>query len=471
MEQPASTTIMTKSADLDTYAALQQQVTRQSINRFLRKGMGGPLVFLGSVGAGVLLVLLNSPPLALGWTGAVSALGVAMLLFDLRDRKVWALALESVMAKWFLTHAIPDLTLGAEVQTGTETFAQIALQIAEIEKRHGADPYLRRVLGQSYGLLALQYQQAIKAATLEAGENPELRQEEAAQAYFLTREALVQLETVSTVLRALQRARPSHDLAERATELARETEETLRRMQAGPALPGPDRSGPDPDAPSPTPVPLPSPQPGISDLAAQRRADRYSPLELRQLREALQDRLTRLNSSEGLRALNGLVREYGQLRAMLASTPDASSLTIAQTRPLAEEAYRQGLSVLGDALLLIQDTSGPDLEQQERETAALEGEIAALQGDARQPGRLAELQGQLAAKQKGLEPVRRRRLRLEQRLDRCRRYQESLDQAREGLEGLKDDSAESRVSAVTEPLHRVIDQAKEVQEELKREGW
>ena len=51
-----------------SYIALQQQVTRQSISHFLWKGLGWPLVCVWLVGAGALMFLLNSPPLALVWT-------------------------------------------------------------------------------------------------------------------------------------------------------------------------------------------------------------------------------------------------------------------------------------------------------------------------------------------------------------------------------------------------------------------
>jgi len=461
-----------------TYSTLQRDVTKQLYRHFLFHGLGGPLVFLWSVGTGLFLFLLNLPEYALVWTGAVSVLTLGMVIFHLGDQKVRALALQSVVAKWFLTHAIPDLSLGREVQTGIETFTQIALQIAEMEKRHGRDHYLRRVLTQSFGLLALQHQQAGKVAALEAGENPELHQEEADQAYSLAHETLAQLETVDTVLQALQHTRPPHEVAAGITELAREAEETLRRMQARAANPSHREAPPSPSTagipPGPGTPPLSPPRPPvrpISDLVAQHRADRYSPPELKGLREALQLRLARLNSADGLKALLGLVREYGQLMAMLAHHPDASSLTVAQTTALAEEAYRRALNVLGTALDLIPATDEPQQERLERDIAELEAKIATAHGDNQQAERLPQLQDRLASNQKQLETDRRQRLRLEQLLNQCHHIEVSLDQTRNELALLKADSAESRVSGVTQPLSRVIDQAKEVQEELKQSGW
>jgi hypothetical protein len=472
MEQPASTTVVLGEQRL-TYAALQQQVTRQSISRFLWKGMGGPLVFLGVVGAAVCLVVLSSTLLAMSWIAGVSVLGLVMVAFELGDQKVRAQALESVVARWFLAHAIPDLSLGKDLQTGTETFAQIALQIAEIEKRHGADPYLRWVLDRSRGLLMLQYQQGSKAVALEAESNPELHQDEALHAYSLAHEALVQLEMVAKVLRVLQDARPSHEVATAVTELAREAEETLRRMQSRAAGLVEDWSVPGLDTPAPaaTPVPSPSPRPAIRDPALQRLADRYSPPELRELRTTLQDRLTRLGSADGLNALQGLVREYAQLRSMLAHRDDAGSLTLAHVPALAEEAYRQGLSVLGDALELIRATGGPQRQQLEQETAKLSEEIAALQGDDQRAARLKQLQARLASNQELLELIRRQRLRVEELLNQCRHCEISLDRTRIEMAGLRADSAESRVGEVTQTLRWTIDQAKEVQEELKQSGW
>jgi chromosome segregation ATPase len=156
---------------------------------------------------------------------------------------------------------------------------------------------------------------------------------------------------------------------------------------------------------------------------------------------------------------------------MLARRHSAGSLILSQAPALSEEAYRQGLSDLGDALELIEDTGEPQRQQLEREITELEAQLAAAQGNPLEAGMVDALQDQLASKKDGLERFRRRRLRLEQRLNRCRRYAESLDQTREGLQGLKDDSAESMVSAVTQPLRRVMEQAREVQEELNQSAW
>ncbi len=56
----------------------------------------------------------------------------------------------------------------------------------------------------------------------------------------------------------------------------------------------------------------------------------------------------------GFKSLMELEYEYRQLKNMLSSRNDTEPLSLAYVRPLAEEAYQQGLSVLQDGLSLMQ---------------------------------------------------------------------------------------------------------------------
>ena len=64
----------------------------------LLNGLGGPLVFLWSLGTGLFLLVLNLPEYALVWTGATIALGFGMMHFYLGDSKIRQLLLGSTIA-------------------------------------------------------------------------------------------------------------------------------------------------------------------------------------------------------------------------------------------------------------------------------------------------------------------------------------------------------------------------------------
>jgi hypothetical protein len=209
----------------------------------------------------------------------------------------------------------------------------------------------------------------------------------------------------------------------------------------------------------------------VNDVVAQRLADRYSSQELKQLREALSIGFSRAKSADGFKALRGLVYVYAQLRSMLARRKETDLLTVAHIPPLAEDAYRQGLSVLEDALELMQAVSGPERERLEAETAELAREIETLREDETQAERVILMQEKLTSHQVRLNMIKQQRLRVDELLHQCGRCEASLDRTRLELAGLKADSAELSVSEVTQTLRRTINQAKEIQEELKKSGW
>ncbi len=150
---------------------------------------------------------------------------------------------------------------------------------------------------------------------------------------------------------------------------------------------------------------------------------------------------------------------------------ETDSLSVAQIPPLAEETYRQGLGVLNDALGVLQSIHSSDRGRLKAELAELEGEIGGLREDNGQEARVKMKEKTLASHRERLEMVNQQQSHLEELLHQCGRCEASLHRTRIQLAELKVESFEVSISAVTQTLRRTINQAKEVQAEMKRLGF
>ena len=130
----------------------------------------------------------------------------------------------------------------------------------------------------------------------------------------------------------------------------------------------------------------------LMELLDRERA-RLEQVEVGQLREALQSGFSRVGDTDGLEALTELDAEYDQLQLALSRQIDGDLLSMSQVPGLAREAYRQGLSVLSDALDLTKVASKPGRERLEREVERLEKDIEGARGDDMQEERLRDQGG------------------------------------------------------------------------------
>ena len=194
-------------------------------------------------------------------------------------------------------------------------------------------------------------------------------------------------------------------------------------------------------------------------------------VELRDLRESLRTSFTNINAEEGLDTLNQVGDRYDRLQPVLEAKRATDPIAMAQIPALAEETYRQGLRALEDALRLMTAIHSPNNERMESEVAELEKELEDLRSDASQAARVRMREETIASHRELLELVSQQQLRVDQLLHQTEGCAASLDRTRIEIAALKADSAESRVSAVTDALRRTINQAKEVQEELRRLGY
>lgn len=193
--------------------------------------------------------------------------------------------------------------------------------------------------------------------------------------------------------------------------------------------------------------------------------------ELQQLRDTLQTGFSNTNSEPELKALTNLVYEYEQLQLVLNRQDETGSMSVAHIPGLAEETYRQGLNVLANELQLSRTIHTSNKGRLEEEIVEIEKEIESMRADQKQAGRIKIREETVVSHRQRLEMINQQQYRVDELLYQCDRCEASLSRTRIELAGLQAGSSESSVNAVTETLQRTIDQAREVQEELRRLGF
>ena len=441
-----------------------QAQKRQLLRYFLLQGHGGPLLLLWSIGTSLFLFMFGLPIYALAWTGVVVMLGFWIMRTYRGNPKVWEQLLHSFIAERFPWRALSDRSLQVTVQKSANVFIEVALKVYGLGRAGNERAELNRVLAAASGLLSLQYELAQKAEDMVRGltlvvpvsqvgtdliteaspvphEAVYAVQKEADQAGALAGDIGQQLETL--MLRVFQ-VEKLPNTARGAAELAREIETTLVQAHGK----------------------VNSLHQGTPPLA-----DSHTPPELRPLLDSLQYGFSRNQSTQGLKALQQLSYEYTGLQLVLESQKETDTLSVAHIPPLAEETYRQGLGVLNNALGLLQSVHSSDRGRLEAEVAELEGEIEALRGDYSQEARVRMKEETLASHRERLDMVNQQHSHVEELLHQCGRCEASLSRTRIQLAELKAESSEVSISAVTETLRKTINQAMEVQEEMKRLGY
>ena len=177
------------------------------------------------------------------------------------------------------------------------------------------------------------------------------------------------------------------------------------------------------------------------------------------------------SSEAGLGALRQLEHEYRQLAPLMQRRRATDPLSVAQLPALAEETYRQGLSVLEDALELARTVNSADVDKLEGQAAQLELETRSLSENGEQDTRLKLRREALATHRELLEMIVRQTVRLEELLHQSQRCQTSLQRTRIELATLRADRSAANVDSVTDSLRKTISQARGVQDEMKRLGY
>lgn len=193
--------------------------------------------------------------------------------------------------------------------------------------------------------------------------------------------------------------------------------------------------------------------------------------EIKQMRETLQSGFSGIESEAGLKALTNLHYEYKQLQLVLNLHNKTTSLLASHLPGLAEETFREGLNVLANGLQLLRAIRPSNNGRLEEEIVEIEKEIETLRKDEAQECRVKLREEKVASHRERLEMINQQQYQADELLFQCNRCEASLSRTRIDLASLQAGSSETSVSAVTQSLQRTIDQAKEVQEELKRLGF
>ncbi len=174
----------------------------------------------------------------------------------------------------------------------------------------------------------------------------------------------------------------------------------------------------------------------------------------------------------GFKNLMELEHEYRQLRDMLKHRKETDPLSLSYLRPLAEETYSQGLSVLQDGLALLQAIRSPGRQQLEEQVRDLESQIAQLRNESTETVNptIRFKEEAIASAHERLEMLQRQHLRIAELLHQSSQCVTALNRTRIELAGLKVEGARTSVEALTDSLISVTNEAKAVQEEMKSLG-
>lgn len=202
-----------------------------------------------------------------------------------------------------------------------------------------------------------------------------------------------------------------------------------------------------------------------------RRADRYTSFEVQQTREGLEAGFSQIHSSDGLSALQKLVYEYAQLQPLLDRKRAADSISLVFITASLGETYRLGLGLLADVLELMRAVQPAESRRLEAEVLELETKIEAARADQSQGERVKLMEAAMRSHVERLDIMQKQRLRIEELLHLSGRCEASLHRARMELAALNAADSAMSVNDATESLRRTVEQAKEIQEELKKLGF
>jgi len=202
------------------------------------------------------------------------------------------------------------------------------------------------------------------------------------------------------------------------------------------------------------------------------RKVREEAAERLRLRQRLLEGLDRLRSdeaSEGAQALRGLALEFESIKALVERWTDRPPGILESLLPsLAEDAYRNGVSALSDALELFEETEGPAHERIVNQLAEIDERLgrntyvdirARHRDEQRRDSNLRLLARHNESRQRGCDLVFE--------AERCTA---ALTEARIELASAHAGDTEVDVDAVVRSLEQTIQRVREVQDELRRLG-
>lgn len=192
--------------------------------------------------------------------------------------------------------------------------------------------------------------------------------------------------------------------------------------------------------------------------------------ELEQKRARLIEGFTQFRLAEGHYVLRDLDYEFQELQMLIARHKQTDLLTLSYLPALVDETFHQGLNVLDDALELARATSSDHDKRLEAEIKELESKIREIKNKGEE-GRIKLLQEKIKSNCQRLEMISRERLSLDGLLQQARKCEAALHDTRVQVASLKAETGTVSMNAVLETLQKTIDQARAVQEEMRKLGY
>jgi hypothetical protein len=190
--------------------------------------------------------------------------------------------------------------------------------------------------------------------------------------------------------------------------------------------------------------------------------------EVKKLCQSLHFRFFNIGTTEGLKILNELVTEYELVQTALRRGYDTDPLFVAHIPILAREAFQRGLSILSDAIELIEAAGSMSKESLKKKVSELQNEIEASKKDKNQVEWLKIKEDRLAFYKQRFTILDQAQLRVEQLLFQAERCENSLHRTRAEVAAIRAGGSETNVDSAIQALEATIYQVKEVQEELRR---
>jgi hypothetical protein len=197
---------------------------------------------------------------------------------------------------------------------------------------------------------------------------------------------------------------------------------------------------------------------------------RLEQAELTQWRQDIQAGFFSVGSSTGLKTLTELNSSYEQLEPALCHGRSTDPLSVSLIPALAGETYRRGLSVLSEALELMNVIQTPGKENLEGEIAQMEMDFETSTVDETRTEQLLVREDTLALRRERLDRLNKLQLYVDRLLYQAQRCEASLHGTRIEIAAVRAGSSKTGVDMVVETLQRTIHQVKEVQDELERMG-
>jgi hypothetical protein len=205
----------------------------------------------------------------------------------------------------------------------------------------------------------------------------------------------------------------------------------------------------------------------LRDRRERERYDRGKE-ELSKLHQTLHDAFSGIDATEGLKTLALLTMEFQQLLPAL-ERRESDPLSMVLVPALGIETYRQGLSALGEVFNLW--TPAPTIDRLREDVAVLEKDVERLAADQSQAGLLEIRKASLEQRRDLLRRHSEQELRRERVLFAAQSCEATLHRTRIDIAEIRSGGSEASVDAVINALRRTIDQTREIQAEIRRQGY